>query len=315
MSQFRVAFLGTPDFAAFPLEKILQDSHFIVPLVISQPDKPKGRSMQLSPSPVKEVAQRFGVPVSTPENVNDVQVLRELADLKLDGIIVVAYGQILSQGLLDICPQRIVNIHGSLLPRWRGAAPIQRALMAGDPETGVALQVIVPKLDAGPVLGVRRLSLAPSMKAPEVYEKLKALSCELLQIDFVDYLRGNLFPQAQDESKVTIAKKIKKEEGLINWKNSADFIQNQIRGLSGWPGTWTFRSGKMVKILDGLAQGGGSSGQKPGSLISCKNGELIVACGAGSLSIFELQMESRGRQDVASFINGYGVKADEVWGT
>ena len=199
MSRVRVLFLGTPEFAVTSLQRLIDDEHFEVVAVVSQPDRPAGRKMQLKPSPVKEVALAKGLPVFTPETVNTEEFRAKILELKPESAAVVAFGQILGQKFLDLFPKGCVNVHGSLLPRWRGAAPIQRAVMAGDAETGVALQIVVRKLDAGPVLGIRRLPLSDSMNAFELHEALKGLGADLLHVEYIDYLRGNLFPIAQDE--------------------------------------------------------------------------------------------------------------------
>jgi methionyl-tRNA formyltransferase len=239
MSKVRVVFLGTPDFAVAPLESMAKDEHFEIVEVITQPDRPKGRNMQVHPTPVKECALKLGLPVRNTESVNTPEFIEHLKSLKADVAVVIAFGQIVSEEFLKVFPYGAVNVHGSLLPRWRGAAPIQRAIEAGDAETGVALQIVVKALDAGPVLGVRKIPLTAEDTSSIVYEKLKKLSCELLAIELMDYIRGNLAGQKQDESQVTIAKKLKKEEGLIDWNQPAEKILNKVRAFDVWPGTWT----------------------------------------------------------------------------
>ncbi|RYZ76098.1 MAG: methionyl-tRNA formyltransferase, partial [Proteobacteria bacterium] len=188
LHKHRVLFLGTPEFAATSLRRMIDDSRFEIAAVISQPDRPAGRKMQLKASPVKELALAHGLPVFTPETVNTEEFRAQLAALNVESAAVVAFGQILGQKFLDLFPKGCVNVHGSLLPEWRGAAPIQRAVMNGDKESGVALQIVVKKLDAGPLLGVRRLKLDDEINALQLHDALKDLGADLLANDYVDYL-------------------------------------------------------------------------------------------------------------------------------
>ena len=182
--------MGTPEFACVALDSLLKDEHFEVVAVVTQPDRPAGRKQQLSPSPVKVFALKHGLVVFSPETVNTEEFRALIGALAVESAVVVAFGQLLGDAFLALFEKGAVNIHGSLLPRWRGAAPIQRALMAGDRETGVALQIIVKKLDAGAVLGIRRLALTDAMTAAEVYPALAQLGCELLATEYMDYLRA-----------------------------------------------------------------------------------------------------------------------------
>jgi methionyl-tRNA formyltransferase len=210
MSKVRILFLGTPEFAAASLRRLIEDNHFDIAAVVSQPDRPAGRKMQLKASPVKELALSYGLQVLTPETVNTEDFRSQILALGCESAAVVAFGQILGQKFLDLFPRGCVNIHGSLLPLWRGAAPIQRSIMAGDRESGVALQIVVRKLDAGPLLGIRRMAIADEMDANQLHDELKIMGADLLHIEYMDYLRGNLTPIPQDEALVTIAPKIDK---------------------------------------------------------------------------------------------------------
>jgi len=226
VSLIRIAFLGTPEFARFQLESLINDEHFEVVGVISQPDRPSGRKMKLKPSPVKVLAEEHNIPVLTPEKVKD--VLDEIKTWKAEAAIVVAFGQILTQSFLDIFPLRVVNIHGSILPRWRGAAPIQRAIMSGDTDTGVSLQIMIKKLDAGDVLGIREIKISDAVDAVDLHDQMKVLGADLLHIEFMDYLRGHLVGQPQDEKLVTYATKLEKSEGEINWLLSHRVLFNLL---------------------------------------------------------------------------------------
>ena len=221
MSKVRVCFLGTPDFAVVALKQLLADEHYQVVGVVTQPDRPAGRKMQLTPSPVKQFALSQGLQVITPESVNKDFILQEIESWGAEIAVVVAFGQILSQKFMDLFPFGAVNIHGSILPRWRGAAPIQRAIEAGDVESGVTLQKIVKQLDAGDVIGLRKTVIEPDLTSSQLYERLADLGAELLHIELMDYIRGNLAPMPQDPAGVTIAKKIEKSEAVIDWTRSA----------------------------------------------------------------------------------------------
>lgn len=309
MSRIRAIFLGTPDFAKHCLENLIRDEHFEVVGVITQPDRPAGRSLKLTPSPVRALVQPLGIPVLTPENINTPDVLGQIADWRAEVAVVVAFGQILKPELLALFPRKIVNVHTSLLPRWRGAAPIQRAIMAGDLETGVALQILVRKLDAGDVLGVRRLRLTEELNASEVHEQMKPLASALLQEDLMDYLRGNLVPLVQDESQVTYAHKIEKSEAMVDWRQEAATVVNQVRGLGMGPFAFTRRQGAQLKIH--RARRAQNQRGPPGQVVHIDGGSFTVACGDQAIEIFEVQPESRARMAVTEYLKGYPLTLGE----
>jgi len=310
MSKVRVVFLGTPDFAVTPLMSMAKDEHFEIVEVITQPDRPKGRNMQVHPTPVKEAAIQLNLPVRNTESVNTPEFIAHLKSLKADVAVVIAFGQIVSEEFLKLFPFGAVNVHGSLLPKWRGAAPIQRSIEAGDKETGVALQIVVKALDAGAVLGVRKIPLGPKDTSASVYEKLKNLSSELLEVELMDYIRGNLAGEKQDESKVTIAKKLKKEEGLINWSKKSEEIFNQIRAFDVWPGTWTTWNKKQLKIISAVpAEPKGS----PGKVIKTDKDAFYVGTGDFSLKVTEVQLEGKAKTSVDNFLRGYPLKEGDVF--
>ncbi len=312
MSRIRTVFLGTPEIARSCLEAMIKDPHFEIVGVVTQPDRPAGRKLQLQPSPVKELVQPLGIPVLSPENINTPEMMDQIAAFKAEVAVVVAFGQILKKPFLKLFPDKVVNVHASVLPRWRGAAPIQRALMAGDPETGVCLQVMVRKLDAGAVLGTRRFALTPEMNAFDSYKKCEELGAKLLEVDLMDYLRGNLTPITQDESQVTYAHKIDKAESEIDWTRPAEEIHNLVRGLAMGPVPQTHRLGKIVKIH--RTRVAALSGGSPGQVVKSPEKTLIVQCGKGSLEILEAQPESRAKMPIEEYLRGYPVKPGDQFG-
>jgi methionyl-tRNA formyltransferase len=312
MSKVRVVFLGTPNFAVSSLKALLDDEHYEVVGVVTQPDRPAGRKMQLQASPIKSFCYSRGVKVISPETVNSDVMLDEFQIWAAEVAIVVAYGQILSEQFIKLFPLGAVNIHGSLLPRWRGAAPIQRAIEYGDSETGVTLQKIVKKLDAGDILGFRKIQITDDMDAQVLHDKMAEVSATLLHVELMDYVRGNLSGVSQDEALVTYAKKIEKTEGLIEWKKSSRDIFNKVRAFVMGPGTWTtFNKTKLkihkVNIIEEAAR------ETPGTVIVAHGEDFWVSTGNGILQITEVQPESRNRMNAADFIKGYGLKKGDLF--
>ena len=266
--------------------------------------------MKLQASPVKVLAQSYDIPIITPESVNTDEVLAILKKWNAEAAVVVAFGQILSQKFLDLFPLRVVNVHASLLPRWRGAAPIQRAIMAGDKVTGVALQVMVKKLDAGDILGVRKVNLNDQKNANQLHDELAILGADLLHVEFMDYLRGNLTPVPQDESLVTYAPKIEKSEGQLDFNLSASELHRKVLGLSMGPGCYSFLNGKKIKIHKTRIS---SQSYKvtPGQIVEVGDG-IRVQCGQDCLEILELQPESRPRMPFKEYLKGYPLEVGQV---
>jgi methionyl-tRNA formyltransferase len=310
VSRIRAVFLGTPEFARFCLEGLIKDTHFEVVGVVTQPDRPAGRKLAAQPSPVKELVLPLGIPLFTPESVNTPEAINHIANWRAEVAIVVAFGQILRDEFLALFPRKIVNVHGSLLPRWRGAAPIQRAIMAGDPETGVSLQIVVRALDAGDVLGYRKIPLTEDVDAVQAYESLKILAVDLLKVDLMDYLRGNLSPIPQDPALVTHAAKIDKAEARIDWKKSAPTVVNLIRGLAMGPHAFTKRGEASLKIHK--AQLCSKDHGQPGQVVHVDGSSFRVACGEGAVEVMEVQPESRARMKTIEYLKGYPLKVGDV---
>ena len=313
MSKVRACFLGTPDFAVTSLQRLLEDDHYEIVGVVTQPDRPAGRKMQLTPSPVKTLALEKGLRVISPDSVNKEEVLNEISSWTAEVAIVVAFGQILSQKFLDLFPRGAVNVHGSILPKWRGAAPIQRSIEAGDDETGVTLQKIVKALDAGDLLGARRLKIGPEMNAQELYSELAVMGADLLHLELMDYLRGNLAPIPQDPGLATFAKKIEKSEGEIDWSQSAQKIHNKVRAFVMGPGTWTTFQGKKIKIHQ-TRYCPVEEKFPAGTISEIGHEQISVSTGAGLLEILELQPESRSRMKASEFLLGNALKVGDKFG-
>ena len=305
---YKIAFCGTPVFAVPALAALQASTDFEVVKVFTQPDRPSGRGKKLKPSPVKTAALDFGLSVETPEKISTHDTIQWIKEQKLDLAVVVAYGQILSQDFLDAFNHGCVNIHSSLLPRWRGAAPMQRALMEGDPVSGVSLQQIVKKLDAGDVIAEKSLDIPIDMGASVLYSTLSQLGAGLLTDQLVSYLKGDIQAVAQDESKITHAKKIEKAEAKVDWNLSALEVHNKIRGLDmGGPFAMAQFQNKSIKLHKSLPNEGAHHAE-PGMVVDVAKSSFTVACGQGELEIFVIQPESKARMTSDDFIRGYHLK-------
>ena len=303
----KVIFAGTPDFAAAAL-KAIAAAGFEIPLVLTQPDRPKGRGMQLAPSPVKQAALELGLRVAQPEKLrNNAEALQMLKGVDADVMVVAAYGLILPQDVLDTPKHGCLNIHASLLPRWRGAAPIQRAIEAGDAETGVCIMQMDIGLDTGDVVSEHRYAIQPTDTANEVYDALMSLGAAAIVADLQQLkTEGRLKSVKQPEEGVTYAQKLSKEEARINWSESAAVIERKIRAFNPVPAAWVEYQGKPMKIwrAEVVAQQG-----RAGEVLFCSSDGLIIACGENALKITELQPSGSKRMDIAAFAAGHTVEA------
>ena len=306
----KVIFAGTPDFAAAAL-KAIAAAGFEIPLVLTQPDRPKGRGMQLAPSPVKQAALELGLRVAQPEKLrNNAEALQMLKGVDADVMVVAAYGLILPQDVLDTPKHGCLNIHASLLPRWRGAAPIQRAIEAGDAETGVCIMQMDIGLDTGSVVSEHRYAIQPTDTANEVHDALMNLGAAAIVADLQQLkTEGRLKSVKQPEEGVTYAQKLSKEEARINWSESAAVIERKIRAFNPVPAAWVEYQGKPMKIwrAEAVAQQG-----RAGEVLSCSSDGLIIACGANALKITQLQPSGGKRMDIAAFAAGHTVEAGTV---
>jgi len=295
----RVAFAGTPEFARVALDAILA-AGFEVPLVLTQPDRPAGRGMQLHASPVKQLALARGIPLHQPERLKDPATHAPLIEAAPDLMVVAAYGLILPQAVLDIPALGCVNIHASLLPRWRGAAPIQRAIEAGDAESGVTIMHMEAGLDTGPMLLVGRTKIAAAETAATLHDKLAALGGGLI----VDALRAfsQLAPTAQPEAGVTYAHKIGKAEAALDWTRPAAALELQVRAFNPFPGAVATWQGTAVKLWMGRAE---EAAGVPGTVLAAGTDGIVVACGSGALRLTELQKPGGKRLSAGDFLRGF----------
>jgi len=302
----RVVFMGTPDFAVPTLSEIVGQGHEVV-AVYTRPPAAAGRGMELKPSPVHRMAERFGLEVLTPKTLRTEEAVERFRSHEADVAVVVAYGMILPKPILDAPELGCLNLHASLLPRWRGAAPIQRAIMAGDKETGVAVMKMEEGLDMGPVAMVERVAITPDMNAGELHDTLMGLGADLMVRALAALSRGGLNFTPQPEEGVTYARKITNEEAQIDWAMPASELHNQVRGLSPFPGaffTADFGKGQeRVKILRAaVAEGAG----EPGTLIDPKG---TVACGDGALRLLQVQRAGKAPMMADEFFRGVRLAA------
>ena len=291
----RIAFMGTPEFSTLALQALIDSAHEVV-CVYSQPPRPKGRGQQVQKSPVHVLAEAHDIEVRTPVNFKDANDVQAFKDLNLDVAIVAAYGLILPQNILDAPHHGCINIHASILPRWRGAAPIHRAIMAGDARTGVCIMQMEAGLDTGPVLLREVLDIGAEETTAQLHDRLSALGARAV-VEALAHL-DTLVPEAQPEVGVTYAAKIDKAEARIDWTQPAVEVDRQIRGLSPFPGAWFEHDGARIKVLGAqLVEGSGPVGM-------VLDARLHVACGEGAVALTRLQKAGKGAQDAAAFQRG-----------
>lgn len=302
----KVIFAGTPDFAAAAL-KAIAHAGFEIPLVLTQPDRPKGRGMQLQASPVKQAALDLGLRVEQPEKLrHNAEALAMLQSVEADVMVVAAYGLILPQDVLDVPKNGCLNIHASLLPRWRGAAPIQRAIEAGDEQTGVCIMKMDAGLDTGEVVSEHCYAIERTDTANEVHDALMRLGAQAIVADLQQLKEsGYLSSVAQPEVGITYAQKLTKEEAKINWQEAASVIERKIRAFNPVPVAWVEHEGKPLKIW--RAQAVEQSGIA-GEVLRCDSDGLMIACGKGSLNITELQPSGSKRMPISAFVAGHAIE-------
>lgn len=303
----RVVFMGTPDFAVPSLRSLAARPDVATLLsVYTQPDRPAGRGQKLTKPPIKIVAEELGLPVFQPENINDADEKRKLADQMADVVVVVAYAQFLSNAILNTPRLGCINVHSSLLPKYRGAAPIQFAIWKGEKESGVTTMRLVKKMDAGPILLQKSMPIPDTMTARELHDELAKLGGGLI-VETLEGLRDSKLQDiAQDETKVTYAALIKKEDGLINWAKPGQEIINQIRAFDPWPGTYGRSTRGMIKILKAKFHpnlDGAPNTMPPGELFT-RAGGLWIRCADGWIEPMSLQPEGKKAMTPQEFLNG-----------
>jgi len=300
----KIIFAGTPDFAVPSLQMLLASRHDVC-AVYTQPDRPAGRGRQLHVSPVKELALKHNIPVFQPLTLKTDEDFQQLLSLNADLMVVVAYGVILTQAVLDVPRLGCINVHGSLLPRWRGAAPIQRALMAGDEKTGVTIMQIVRKLDAGDMLHKEECVIGVSDTASSLHDKLAELGAIGLSKVLAEMEVGALHAEPQDENLVTYAEKLTKSEATIDWTQSAGSLELKVRGLNDWPVAQTLYQGNVLRIWQAEAMALDTD-LEPG-IVSCLNKNMDVATGKGLLRLHEIQLPGGKRITANAFLNAHNV--------
>lgn len=338
-----VVFMGTPDFAVGTLEALIASDGYRVTAVFSQPDKPKGRSKTLQAPPVKEIALAAGIPVFQPVRIREPEWLLKLQELQPDVIVVVAFGQIIPQAILDLPKYGCINVHASLLPMYRGAAPIQWAVINGDRESGVTTMRMDAGLDTGDMIMTEKVTLAPDETGGSLFDRLSDVGAKLLIRTLDAVFDGTAqYVKQPAESPTPYASMLTKQDGEVDWTQSAAQIECRIRGLDPWPGTWTKYRGRTLKLwkaqaepADGTdaactgitdraaADGSGVHGTDtacgtcaaPGTVVEVTKTTLKVRTGQGILSVLELQPEGKKRMDVASYLRGNAVAAGDVLGS
>ncbi|MBX3307941.1 MAG: methionyl-tRNA formyltransferase [Nitrospira sp.] len=308
----RIVFMGTPEFAVPSLEALLSSSDQVVG-VVCQPDRPKGRGHQVVAPPVKLVAERAGIPVLQPLKIRTPEFLQALSSWQPDVIAVAAYGRILHTPILQLPPMGCVNVHGSLLPKYRGAAPVQWAVINGETETGITTMLMDEGMDTGAMVLQAKLAILPDDTAGTLAPRLAALGGRLLIETLVQLKAGTLVPTKQDDQQATMAPLLKKEDGLIDWTLSAKTLTNRVRGLSPWPGAYTFLGHERWNIWKAVLQGTATT-DTPGTIVAVNKQSIVVATGDGLLEIREIQTANSKRMAVAQFLAGHRVTVGQQLG-
>lgn len=311
----KIIYMGTPDFAVEPLKALIENGHEVL-LVVTQPDKQKGRGKAIAMSPVKECALSYDIPVFQPVKIRQEECVNKLKEYDADIYVVAAFGQILSEEILNIAKYGCINIHASLLPKLRGAAPIQWSILNGDEYTGVTIQQMAKGVDTGDILSVKELKITDEDTGEGLFDKLMYLGADLLIETLPKIEDGSITPTPQDESLATHASKITKEMGEINFDNDAQFIERYVRGLNSWPSAYTYLNDKVLKIWKSkVINDDLSDNDTPnGTIIKVNKDSIIVKTGNGNLAVYELQLEGKKRMNVHDFLLGYKLEEGIILG-
>lgn len=297
MQKIKTAFFGTHDFAATILQGLLDSNIISVDLIFTQPDRKTGRKQIVEESPVKKLAKKYNIPVEQPESLKNYKLHTENCELA----IVAQYGLIIPKNILDSFPKGAINVHGSLLPKYRGASPIQMALVNGEKETGVTIMMMDEKMDHGQILSQEKIEIKADETYPDLAAKMSVTGLDLLLKTLPKYLDGALKPQTQEEDKATFTKLITKEDGLVDFQKTNGEICNQYRGLTPWPGIWTTWNGKRLKLLS-ISK---SDKSLPAGQVQFEDKKIFIGCGQGSIGVLELQIEGKSAVKAEIFANGY----------
>ncbi len=310
----RIIFMGTPELAATILEALRREPAFDLVGVVTQPDRPRGRNLQLQPSPVKAVAARAGLPLLQPEKARDERFIAELRRWQPDLIAVAAFGQILPQSILALPRYGCLNVHTSLLPKYRGAAPIQWAMLNDEPDTGVTIMKMDAGLDTGDIVTQATTPVRPEDTAETLHDRLAEIGAALLVRTIPDYVAGKIQPLPQRSDRASYAPKIKKEHGHIDWHSPARALWNRVRAFTPWPGAFTFLTGEssgtpqLLKIWEAEVVSGSGA---PGEVLRADKTGLVIGCGTGALRVTALQREGGRRMSAQEFLAGHLLKVGE----
>ena len=296
MRHYTTIFFGTQEFAAIILQGLIDSPLFTIALVVTQPDKPMGRKKIITPPITKVLAEKHSIPVAQPLSLKGF----DLSPYPADIAIVAQYGKIIPEELLSIPTYQTLNVHTSLLPKYRGASPIQSAIMNGDTTTGVTIMQMNAGLDTGPIISQRPISIGTNETYPELERRLARLSTELLLETVPDYINGTLLPKKQDEKLATHCSQLTREDGQIDWRNTATKVYNQYRGMTPWPGIWPLWGEKRLKLLDIAV----SEKHVPPGTVLAEDGTLYIGCSTGAVQIHLVQLEGKPRMDVRAFLMG-----------
>ena len=299
-SQLRLGYMGSPDFSVPALASLINANHNIC-VVYTQPPRPGGRGKNLQKTPVHNFAEEHGILVQTPGSLKTQEAEEMLLALDLDALVVAAYGLILPEKILQIPKLGCLNIHASILPRWRGAAPIQRAIMAGDGESGVCIMLMEKGLDTGPILKSETIILDDDTTGASLHDSLASIGAKLINPTLIDFADGKIEPTYQNDSNAVYAKKLSKEDGHLVWSKSAEELERIVRALNPWPGAWCLMNGERIKIHEASVLNTLQHTQDPGKILT---GDFSVACGIGVLKITAIQQPGKSAMDISDFIRG-----------
>lgn len=310
MTRLRVIFMGTPEFACPTLQRLIDRGDEVL-AVVTQPDRPKGRGQKMVPPPVKELAERHGMPVLQPLKVRAPEFIESVREMNPDVIVVVAFGQILPKALLEAPKYGCINVHASLLPRYRGAAPLNWCIINGETETGVTTMLMDVGLDTGDMLLKKATPIDPDEDTSSLHDRLSLIGADILHETLDLLVQGKLVPEKQDDALSSYAPILKKEDGRIDWTRDALSIRNLVRGMTPWPGAFTSLDGKLVKVYRArIGEGEGA----PGTVLATGRDGIEVACGGGSLLLDELQLEGKKRLPARDFLAGCRITPGTAFG-